>query len=259
MMTYLDGKVKCNDLYTDYSYQRSLDEPFVKKIVTNWDERQVRPLTVSMRPNGDLYVIDGQHTAAAAMQAVGPNVKLPARIYTGLTKSEESKLFHELNTNARKPRFNDRVKALYTSGDKRIVAYVNTLNASGAPWSFTQGGGKSTMFTAHCGGLELFDRYGDLLAVALRAVYMAGDRELLNAKVTGGVCRILKHSSAKPEDITKALHRTTWGDLQKRFRFYGGDSGGHVHLITEKAFALAILDCYNHGRRKRIRLNTEED
>lgn len=61
--------VELSKLKIDPIYQRDLIADFVEKMADNWDIVTAGTIVVSRRPNGDLYIIDGQHRAAAAMRA----------------------------------------------------------------------------------------------------------------------------------------------------------------------------------------------
>lgn len=55
------------DLIVDHIYQRSLNETKYKKIAANFNWAAFGALIVAQRPDGNLYVVDGQHRLSAAM------------------------------------------------------------------------------------------------------------------------------------------------------------------------------------------------
>ena len=57
--------VKVKDLKIDPKYQRLINLGFIKK-AKEFDPLLVKPLSVFQRPNGDLMVVDGQHTTVLA-------------------------------------------------------------------------------------------------------------------------------------------------------------------------------------------------
>ena len=57
--------VPIKDLKVDPKYQRLINKGFVKK-AKEFDPLLVKPLSVFQRPNGDLMVVDGQHTTVLA-------------------------------------------------------------------------------------------------------------------------------------------------------------------------------------------------
>lgn len=57
--------VPIKDLKVDPKYQRLINKGFIKK-AKEFDPLLVKPLSVFQRPNGDLMVVDGQHTTVLA-------------------------------------------------------------------------------------------------------------------------------------------------------------------------------------------------
>lgn len=73
--------VPIKDLKVDPKYQRLINVNFIKKAV-EFDPLLVKPLSVFKRPNGDLMVVDGQHTTVLAATYVedAENFELPCQI-----------------------------------------------------------------------------------------------------------------------------------------------------------------------------------
>lgn len=256
-MQYSTHVVKCKDLQIDRKYQRMANPKWVNYIVTHWDPRQVRPLTISVREDGSKWIVDGQHTSIAALEVLGDKATLPARLYFRLSLKQEADLFHELNTNTKAVSANDRMKALYAAGDERITEYVNALNESGAPWAFSTGGGKSYVYVGHTGGLKLFERYGPVFTEAVRCVFLSGEKSFLYTRLIGGVCYLLKNTALKSNDIENTLRKITKDDFEKRIRFYGGAVSHDTVNTTDRLYARVLLDFYNKGKRRKVYLNEE--
>ena len=75
--------VKLSELKVDSKYQRLINTNFIKK-AKEFDPYLVKPLSVFKRPNGDLMVVDGQHTCVLAGIYVNDpaNFELPCQIQT---------------------------------------------------------------------------------------------------------------------------------------------------------------------------------
>jgi len=73
--------IPIKDLNVDPKYQRLIDLGFIKK-AKQFDPLLVKPLSVFKRPNGNLMVVDGQHTTVlAATYVENPeDFKLPCQI-----------------------------------------------------------------------------------------------------------------------------------------------------------------------------------
>ena len=73
--------VRLGDLKVDKKYQRLVNLNFIKK-AKKFRPELVKPLTVFKRPNGDLFIVDGQHTACLAGVYVedAENFELPCQV-----------------------------------------------------------------------------------------------------------------------------------------------------------------------------------
>ena len=60
------GPLSIDELNVDHTYQRDLDQTLAQKIARDYDIVAVDPIIVSMRSDGSLWIVNGQHRAAAA-------------------------------------------------------------------------------------------------------------------------------------------------------------------------------------------------
>lgn len=98
--------IKVNDLRYDQVYHRGLDKVRIESIIENFNKQAIGIITVSVRENGDLFIIDGvQRIQAMIVLGFGENqVKINA--LHDLDVEEESKLFKIIN-NIKERREND--------------------------------------------------------------------------------------------------------------------------------------------------------
>lgn len=93
-----------DELAIDPSYQRDINlqgVTLIRSIATHWDWSLCHPLIVSERPDGSLFVVDGQHRLMAA--ALRGDIRdLPCVVIRYPTVEAEAKGFVALNT-ARRP------------------------------------------------------------------------------------------------------------------------------------------------------------
>jgi hypothetical protein len=61
--------VRIDDLNVDHAYQRDLDAGLVQRIAATWDIVASGPIVVARRADGSLWIVNGQHRAAAAKVA----------------------------------------------------------------------------------------------------------------------------------------------------------------------------------------------
>lgn len=115
------------DLKRDPAYQRPISQDLVDEIARTWDIVAAGPIVVSRRRNGELYIVNGQHRSAAAMQA--GEKEILAHVINGLTAKEEAVL--RLKGNKRRnDTAQDRFRAQVSAGDqesKDIIAVVESL------------------------------------------------------------------------------------------------------------------------------------
>lgn len=111
-----------SELRIDYDYQRVATKK-VDKIANEWDEEKCDPICVSYR-NGKFYITDGQHRFLAAVRK--GETHLPAIIRTGLSQSEEARIFVSQNDNVSKLTPYDTFKGNILLGDIVDIA-INDL------------------------------------------------------------------------------------------------------------------------------------
>jgi ParB-like nuclease domain len=87
------GKIEVlalSDLKVDPVYQRDLTAAFVERLAEQWDIITAGAIVVSKRPGGDLYIVDGQHRAAAAVRAGETHIL--AQVVNEPSAEEEARL-----------------------------------------------------------------------------------------------------------------------------------------------------------------------
>ena len=119
--------VNIDNLKVD-GYQRPLDPNRVKYIAEHFKPSLVRLPIVSKRSNGDLYIIDGNHTVNGAKLFGWKTILV--QYHTGLTVEEEALEFEELNRVGRNGRLAvpicNQFKALLLGRSPKEVA-INAI------------------------------------------------------------------------------------------------------------------------------------
>lgn len=128
-MNKLSSSVKANDLLVDFSYQRVVSDKKVKAIIKNFNKNAVGVVTLSIRENGDLYIIDGQHRVEA-LKALGKgDDDINAIILFDLSVADEAELFVIMNEVRTKPMRTDLHKASAASGDVSSIEIDEVLSS----------------------------------------------------------------------------------------------------------------------------------
>lgn len=121
-------------LEIDAKYQRSLDsdqsQQLVRAIAQHWNWDLCQPLVVARRPDGKLYVIDGQHRLAAA-RLRGDIAQLPAVVVQYDSVEDEEASFVLLNQQRKPLSKLDLFKAAVASGDTTASAIVEAMDKAG--------------------------------------------------------------------------------------------------------------------------------
>ena len=125
--------VKIADLKRDPAYQRPISQDLVDDIARNWDIVAADLIVVSRRQNGDLYIVNGQHRSAAAMQA--GETEVLAHVINGLTAKDEAIL--RLKGNKRRnDTAQDRFRAQVSAADPESLDIVRIVESLGGRVNF---------------------------------------------------------------------------------------------------------------------------
>lgn len=124
-------------LRSDLPYQRNCSKYFVKRLVKEFDKNCLRVCRVSERedPNtGQLsyYVFDGQHSVEA-VKAISGSEECPiyCMIYSGLSYSDEARLFYLQKRLERALVNYDILNAKVESGDTESIEILKVVGAYG--------------------------------------------------------------------------------------------------------------------------------
>lgn len=110
-----------DDLNVDKSYQPDPTQRRIDKFAQGWDWLQVGTPQLNRRPNGMLYIIDGQHRIAAARKKGIDS--LQCEVFHFPNVKQEAEYFHRLNNERRKflaPVDQYRARVMYDPQAMRI-------------------------------------------------------------------------------------------------------------------------------------------
>ena len=211
------ASLKVGEINADYEhYQRPLDGR-EKKIAKEWDDSLAREVVVSKRQDGTYWALDGNHTCNALKIARGEDALIACNVYEGLSIEEESYLFHRLNSNFKKPSYNDLLRASRTAGNELVCGYFSALDEALLPYSFSN---TRTKFNAH---KTLFDCYKlcksrDRFVLAAKAAVEAADdrAEFYSVGVLPGFIKtIVIHDDLDVQRFTKIVKQCPLSKLTR--------------------------------------------
>lgn len=125
--------VKPTELYVDESYQRGLSERsvrLIRKIVGEWDWRAFKPPVV-VEVDGRLEVIDGQHTAIAAVTH-GGIAELPVMVIQVPEQADRARSFVRHNRDRIQVTPTQIHSALVAAGDEDALTLQQVCARAGA-------------------------------------------------------------------------------------------------------------------------------
>lgn len=126
--------VVLDELKVDHAYQRDLSVDLVQKIARSWDIAAAGPIVVSERADGSLFIVNGQHRAAAAKTA--GETEIIAQVLHGLDQQSEAEIRLKGNTR-RTDKVQERFRAQLAAGYKESLAIVEIAAQFGTrvnPW-----------------------------------------------------------------------------------------------------------------------------
>lgn len=251
----LDGKkfanIPLSILCVDDDYQR-ITGGKLKKLVKEWNKDYCNPLLVSYRDDR-FYILDGQHRWLAAKSN---NVEcLPCKIYVGLSKTEEAKIFARQDTCVTRLTPYDTYKANLIIGDvvdtairavcakygvtvdkKRITkpANLNAVVAARQIYSSCGKDGLEWVFSViyKSGWHKCRKAYGKVILNALRFTY-----EHYKASIKQNESYIIDTLKENTPNsiIIKARHKFSYcTDKEAVYRLITNSVSSHIERVLEQ-------------------------
>lgn len=112
-------QVKIKQLKTDPAYQRDVSPRLVETIQNHWDERAAEAIIVSLREDGDMYIVNGQHRVAAATKL--GHTWINSIVIEGMSLEAEAALRVKMNMRIPDSPL-DRHRAQVLAGDQESIA-----------------------------------------------------------------------------------------------------------------------------------------
>jgi hypothetical protein len=137
--------VALDRLQVDPAYQRAVDGPQSRRIIVGmvkqWDWALCQPLVVSRRADGSLWILDGQHRHAGAVER-GDIHHLPCTVLPELSAEHEARAFVDLNTRRQRLTQMDIFVGMLAAGDETAKAAAELLDRTN--WRIRRGNVNNT-------------------------------------------------------------------------------------------------------------------
>ena len=136
--------IPIHDLHIDEEYQRALSsksaQGLIRTISLEWDWQMCQTLEVALRPDGRLYVVDGQTRLSGALrrasllESAGRSIDvpcLPCLVTPVSSKADEAAAFTRLNGSRRSLNAVDIHRAKIVAGDEEAIAVHEIIVSAG--------------------------------------------------------------------------------------------------------------------------------
>lgn len=252
--------VLVNALQIDRRYQRRESQAWVDKIAGKYDPDLMRPLDVSRRSDGSLWIMDGQHRYFALVQLGYGDVLIPCHVYEGLTIEQEAKIFDTQDAIKRMTP-QDRFRAKLTGNDPAAHSLKRLVERNGYTINLTDtlvGNGRFV-----CVGTleEIVSSYGEPRLDAVLGLTRGAwgdDTEGLSRLVLIGLVMFEARYGTIGYDGARAvrvLAQTTPAELERDVANlrYNARRSHRSRRVTELAGRI-LLDRYNERLHEKNRL-----
>jgi hypothetical protein len=122
--------VKGSELRIDPDAQRLFEQHRANKIAEEWDERSVGAITVSLRDDGGMYILDGMHRVAAGL-LVDPDMMFFCIIHKNMSAEDEATLFLRSNNERKSVNRFDTYRMYLRANDEVALRIQAEVMAAG--------------------------------------------------------------------------------------------------------------------------------
>lgn len=231
------------DLKVDPIYQRDLTAPFVEKLANEWDVVTAGTIVVSKRPGGDLYIVDGQHRAAAAVRAGETHIL--AQVVTEPSAEEEARLRLKGNVK-RTDRIQEVFRARLAAGDETALAISRILADVDTQINLTPTMGSGINAVSAVEKLYKLDEGYSLIVVLSMLKKLFGEirPEIASSDLLKGLTWFLAHhETIDMERFERLLKITGPAALARSARAHKASLGGSLWVNSYRA----LVTMFNEG------------
>lgn len=251
--------LKIDQVKIDPEAQRTLNEKRAQGIADNMVREAIGSIVVSRRPNGDHYIVDGQHRWRACQLSGYDTIK--AEVHQGLDQEHEAILFLIKNRESHKPSALDEYRVGLTGGVKLFtqtesVIVKHNLSISGSTSANTVGAVAGVLRIVSTYGAETLDR---TLTIAEDAWGRVGGM-CWDGMLLGGIGMFLgRHPSVQDDkDLARRLERFGTADRWRSAVLSRSSNGGFNNSGTgsrlSSCYQLIVLEWNKNRRKNRIEI-----
>ncbi len=127
----LEPAVPCKLMFADPAYSRPINSAFVRFLVKCWNKDAAGVAYLSRHEDGTFAILDAHHRVRACLEVEGENATLSAKVWTGLSQTEEAKLWDNFNRFRNQPRSVYVFKNRVTAKDDTALRIAEAVERSG--------------------------------------------------------------------------------------------------------------------------------
>lgn len=232
------------DLKVDPIYQRDLTASFVERLAEKYDVVTAGTIVVSKRPGGDLYIVDGQHRAAAAVRA--GETQILAQVVDEPSAEEEARLRLKGNVK-RTDRVFEVFRARLASGDPVALDIQRILGEFDTQINMVPTLGQGINAVSAVEKLYKLDNGASLIIVLSMMKKLFGEirPEIASSDLLKGLTWFLgQHGDAVDmERFERLLKVTGPAALARSARAHKASLGGSLWVNTYRA----LVTMFNEG------------
>jgi hypothetical protein len=239
-------KIRPADVTTDRRAQRALDPNRVAGMANDFRPAAFGVPAVSLRADGTITVLDGQHRFAALNEMGAGSKGVDCLAYEGLSLAEEAELFRWLNDSKNlTPR--DLFRISVTAGDPVAVAANKALEVRG--WT-AEKGKKNTMSAVSTFGV-LYERDARAATCAITVLAAAWGptqpaSSALALRGTWMLCKRYEHMAVDWDRMTRVL--TARGQQAAQFTALARGNAAGRGISGSDGYADLLVNTYNRGK-----------
>lgn len=242
-------KISAGSLTVDQTVQRMKEHGHIGRLMDEWDDDLVGALVGSLRPDGKVYLLDGQQRWSAKLGLAEPDYEFLVIVHDDLDLAGEARVFSGLNRGRKAVSAYDKYRVDVVAGVPIAVAVDEVVTSLG----LSVGSQASAKTIACPATLERIVRRGksiedsqDILRQALEvneSVYSLSD-DPWSSYVIEGLALFIEtwgdHENYKRDLLEKALRSVTVTQLLgiARSRIAGNNLSGEMSRVIAERYDL---------------------
>jgi len=247
-------------LHVDHaSYQRDLRGKGKRlRMAANFNWIACGALIVARRPDGSLWIIDGQHRWEAA-RSRGDIPSLPCVIFDVGEIEAEAKGFIGANVDRQPLRVSERIQAQVTANDPVAIELVGLLSACGREVRAKNTGGVSAKDSAPAGACySNLAKYRDVFLRVWPLIVELSDGAAMDSRIVSGLVTLERRLLDVRSVMEPILRRRLLVAGRQSVLRAIGEACAFYHRGGEGVYARGMLRLLNYRAKNSIRMKGEE-